>query len=185
MPSPLRVIDVTPEDIASPAVQRFECGTDPWQQEVATWIKGGPGGVLDALAQGCQVWLYVTDDEGLIGYSSLAQTNWRYPTKNDPRAPINIIPYTAVQSRFWRQPDGPVEGRYSTQIMRHLVAEACKHTDRLPLLTLYVHPQNTQAVTFYQRMGFKPFSMTYHDRETNVVHISMILNLPVPPPACQ
>ncbi len=82
MPTVLRKLVFTPDLL--PEVQDFDCGDEPWEQEVAAWIKGSPGGVLDDLQRGCEVWLYVTEEEGLVGFGSLARSSWRWPDLRRP-----------------------------------------------------------------------------------------------------
>lgn len=68
----LKTIPFMAEYVDSPAVRSFSCGSEPWEREVAAWIKGEPGGVLDDVQRGCEVWLYITDEDGLVGYGSLS-----------------------------------------------------------------------------------------------------------------
>jgi ribosomal protein S18 acetylase RimI-like enzyme len=91
---------------------------------------------------------------------------------------VNIIPAVGVDKRFHGQPPGPPEQRYASLILRDLIYEATLHQERDPLLGLYVHPQNTRAIRFYQRLGFLPFFRAYTDPQTSVVYQSMVLVLP-------
>ena len=75
-----------------PKVQQFDCGDEPWEREVSDWIKGGPGGVLDDLQRGCEVWLYANNSGELVGFGSLAASRWNWPSPTDPRVPISLIP---------------------------------------------------------------------------------------------
>lgn len=83
-----------------------------------------------------------------------------------------------IQQAFWGKPDGPPNERYSAQILDHLIFQAMRHTERHPLLGLFVHPLNARAIRVYEKAGFEHFSKTYRDPETGVVYESMLLNLP-------
>jgi hypothetical protein len=85
-----------------------------------------------------------------------------------------LIPAVAVQKEFWGKPDGPKEGRFSFQILDHLVSEAARLPVSVPVLGLFVHPQNQRATKAYQRAGFQPFSQTYTDKATGTTYCSMI-----------
>lgn len=141
MSAPLSKRNFLPADINLPAVQAFDCGTEPWELEVSDWIKGKPNGVLDDLKRtgGCEVWLYGTPQDGLIGFASLSEPSWGYPAKHDPKP--NLIPMLGIQKRYWGEPAGPKEDRYARQIMDDVIAEARTHIERAPVLVLYVHSE--------------------------------------------
>lgn len=160
-----------------PAVSDFYCGDEPWEREVADWIRGGPGGVFDDMKRGAEVWLYGTDEEGLIGFGSLSASNWKWPDTSSRPIPINIIPMLGIRREFWGQPSGPGRKRYSAQIVEDLIAEARQHTERSPLLGLFVHPNNHRAIRAYEKVGFKRFFRTYTDQASGTIYHSMILRL--------
>jgi hypothetical protein len=112
----LQKVPFTPDLLS--VVQDFTCGTAPWEQEVADWIRGGPGGVFEDMNRGCEVWLYFTDADGLIGFGSLGQTRWKWPDADSPREPINIIPMLGVAAQFHGQPEGPPSQRFAAQILQ-------------------------------------------------------------------
>jgi GNAT superfamily N-acetyltransferase len=183
MPSFLRKIPFA-EDLL-PAVQTFVCGNQPWELPLAVWIKAGPDVETGALFEmrkrrgKLQVWLHVNDKNELVAYSSLGESNWRWPTPRDLRIPLSIIPNVAIQKQFQGQPaDLP---RYSSQILEHLIFEARQHTNRQPLLGLYVDPRNAAAIKVYQRTGFVDFR-DRTDPDDGITYKGMILKLqPLPP----
>lgn len=181
MPQTLHVIPFKPEHLALPEIRSFDCGNEPWEREVAEWIKGEPGGVLDAMRdRHCEVWLYASDADGLVGFGSLAPSRWPWPLPDSPRVPINLIPMVGIDRAFWGKPDGPADQRYSSQILDHLIFQAMQHSERHPLLGLFIHPQNVRARKVYERAGFAPFSKTYTDSDTGDAYESMLMNLPQP-----
>ncbi len=148
MPRLLKKSPFTMDDL--PIVQGFDCGDDPWQVEISEWIQDrGEDPVSYALHHGCEVWLYWTDEDGLVGYGSLAERSWKWPT------PINTIPMLGIQKKFWGQPKGEGEQKFSLQLLADLAATARTHTSRKPLLGLHVNRNNAQAIRFYQSVGFE------------------------------
>jgi GNAT superfamily N-acetyltransferase len=129
------------------------------------------------MQRGTSVWLFLTEGRDLIGYGSLGQTNWRWPAPADKKVAVQVIPAVAIQKAYWGKPDGPREGRYSSLILDHLIAEATDRSDVSPLLGLFVHPDNQRAVKVYERGGFAPYWYTYTDKATGVVYRSMIYEL--------
>lgn len=160
-----------------PRVAAFKCGDQPWDIEVSDWIKApeGKGGAIDDLGKKCDVWLYLNEKDEVVGFSSLGSSNWRYPTANDPRKQISVIPWVAVEARF--QGNG-----YFSQILAHLFFEAQSKTDRLPIIGLYVDPRNRDAIEKYERKGFEEFHQSYKDKGTGVTYKSFISKLPEIPP---
>lgn len=162
-----------PEDISLDAVQNFYCGDEPWEREVSDWIKGQ--GVLDDMQRG-EVWLYRTETDILVGFGSLSEPGWSYPNRNDPKP--NLIPMLGIQRQFWGHPLNSLpEERYSWQIMDDIVEEAAKHKERAPVIVLYVHPDNSRAIRFYNSYGFEAFHRTYTDHVTHVVYKTMIFHI--------
>lgn len=169
-----------PEDLQLSAVQSFWCGNKPWEREVADWITNrAEEGVLHNMKHyGCDVWLYMTQDDVLVGFGSLGRSRWRWPEPHSNRVSISLIPMLGIKHEFHGKPDGvPIEDHYSTQILDDLIEEASEHHERHPLLGLFVHPQNTKAIDFYARHGFEPFTLTFWHEEFNVDYISMIRDL--------
>jgi GNAT superfamily N-acetyltransferase len=144
-----------------PDVQDFYCGDEPYEMEVANWLKGSDEDGVDSALNSInhperpsQVWLYKLGEK-LVGFGSLAKTDWRWPgTNNDPKLPLSIIIWIGVQKDYWGQPPGPKEEWFSTQILDDLVAEAQQHAKTHPVLGLFVHKDNTRAIRFYKESGF-------------------------------
>ena len=175
--APLRQVSFDPQnpDLVA-AVVGFDCGQEPWQVKQSEWIQNqGEKGVNWSIQQfGTKVWLYADERGDLVGFGSLGKSRWHWPLATNPRIPIGIIPAVAIQRAFWGKPEGPREERYSTQILQHLIHEAnrsCEAGEIEPLLGLFVHPDNVQAIRAYERVGFEPFAQTAGD------HVSMILKL--------
>jgi RimJ/RimL family protein N-acetyltransferase len=157
-----------------PLVDSFHCGDEPHERELADWIRQE---AVPAMARGCNVWLYATPEKQIVGFGSLTTTRWSYPDPSSKRAAMALIPAVAIQTLFWGKPDGPREGRYSTQILDHLIVEAARLEGILPVLGLFVHPANQRAVKVYERAGFQPYTQTYTDKATGVIYSSMIRGL--------
>lgn len=170
-----------------PAVQQIDCGNAPWEREVADWIADRiPDGVLhDTRHYRTEVWLYATEDDGLIGFGSLGVTKWQLSPGN-PRVRLYIIPNLGLDRRFHGQPDDGSEDRFSNQIMDHLISEARTRAAAAmgqpgacePLLGLFVHPQNHKARHIYiDRFNFAETTVTNHNDETGVDYEGLLLNL--------
>jgi ribosomal protein S18 acetylase RimI-like enzyme len=136
-------------------VRDFHCGDEPWQVEVAQWIKDA---TLDDCAviwmkRGTSVWLYRTHENALVGYGSLGKTNWRL-RQGVPRETVSIIPSLGVQTCFQGEPKNlPPEERYAYRIMGDLISKAnCQNTR---ILGLFADKRNARAIGFYNRVGFQ------------------------------
>jgi ribosomal protein S18 acetylase RimI-like enzyme len=164
------------------AIQGFWCGGADWEVEVSNWIRGvGLDSVLeyDELPD-CQIWLYGTAEHGLVGFSSLKRTRWRWPTQADRAVTLSMIPMLGIQYQFRGQPHGESERRFADQILDDVIHEAMQHRERQPLLGLYVHPMNARAIAFYRRAGFTDFDKTWTNPETGLIYPSMLLDLHPP-----
>lgn len=177
MPNDLSRIPFTEE--LSPKVQAFHCGDEPWQREVSDWIKAGrgAGGAVDELERGTRVWLYVSEGGELIGFGSLAPAMQRWPRAKDPPIAASVIPMLGVDARFWGQPPGPPEQRYSARILDDLIAEAQASRNERPILVLYVSVENLRGIRFYERAGFTELHKLYTDKATGRQHKRMVLVL--------
>ena len=168
--SPLHAVGSPPFPVA-PLLRDFNCGDEPFEQELARWIQQE---AEEALGRGTCVWLYVTDSKEIIGYGSLAMTRWHYPESAKKRATLAIIPPVAIQKQFWGKPDGPrkivTHRRFS---ITFLWKQRSLRID-IPILGLFVHPENKRAIKAYERAGFTLFSKTYHDKATGITYLSMI-----------
>lgn len=144
-----------------PSVQGFCCGDEPFEQEVADWLKSPaiPGvdyaaNSIGSLDKPSRVWLYRLG-EHLVGFGALAKTAWPWPGKNsDPKLQLTIIIWVGVQKEFQGQPPGPRNDRYAAQILDDLVSEAAADSKTHPILGLYVHKDNKKAIKFYKDAGF-------------------------------
>jgi GNAT superfamily N-acetyltransferase len=152
-------------------VQDFACGDEPYERELAEWIRKE---AIITLDRGGRVWLYVTPEKAIVGYGSLAVTRWHYPAPSDKRIALAIIPAVAIQKPYWGKPDGPREERYSSQILDHLITEAAHLPISAPVLGLFVHPANERAIKVYERAGFQSFSHSYTDIDSGIVYRSLI-----------
>jgi ribosomal protein S18 acetylase RimI-like enzyme len=125
----------------------------------------------------CHVWLYFNGAQSVVGYGTLGRTRWRWPTPDSPREWVYAIPWVGIRSEYQGQPPGPQEDRYSRQIIDDLIAEATDRTDSLPILGLFVHPQNQRGQRFFRNAGFRLSHQTYIDRFTQTEYLSMSLPL--------
>lgn len=158
------------------AVQALDFGPEPWGKEVEVWIKELVI-VERAKDPTLEVWLYATEDDGLVGFASLGKALWRWPDASGRPVPLSHIPELGVHSRFWGQPSEPGSKKFADQILDDLIFEALRHSDRRRLLSLYVHPDNRRAVRLYEGRGFERFFRTWADPETGVTYLSMLLDL--------
>jgi GNAT superfamily N-acetyltransferase len=164
-------------------VQGFDCGQEAWEIEVSAWLKAqrGAGGAVDDVENGNEVWLYATAEGDLVGFASLGPTWQRWPRAKDPPVSASIIPMLGVDKKYWGQPPGPREDRYSAQILDDIIAQAQKHQADRPILILFVNELNTRAVKLYERAGFKELHKPYQDKRTGFVNKRMALVLAAPP----
>ncbi len=155
-----------------PDVQDFFCGVEPWQVEVAQWIKGElEDNVFQRMAQGTEVWLYRGANREVVGYGSLGKTEWSWPPPKGPKRVVSIVPYCGLQTRFQGEPkEAPRDARYAYQILRDLVAKAARQGTGV--LGLFVDEENKRAIKFYEHVGF--MSLTAAGKK----HRRMYLYLP-------
>jgi len=156
--------ELTPED--QQFLAGLQCGSEPWSQAATEWITSSD--VLDSIeSHQTKVWIYRDSeaDESIIGFSSLAATNWKkWPPPDGKKSRLLYIPQLGLDKKFRGFPPDP-EWRYSNQIMEHLIGQAkslakqikeekppSKHVE---LLTLKVHRQNIAAQKVYKRYGFE------------------------------
>lgn len=138
------------------AVPIFDFGHEYWEREIERWIKDE---VIEARREwGTDVWLYATEDDGLIGFGSLGQSRWNWPLATSKRVPISLIPAVGIHRPFQGQPRDGQSPRFSDQILDHLIYEAQQHSERHRALGLFVHPENSRAIKVYERAGFTRFS---------------------------
>ena len=150
-----------------PLVKDFHCGDEFWDREVSDWIKS-PAGAIKYMVhrtRPCSVWLHIDDNDSIVGFSSLAESNW----KGHPK--LSIIPNVAVATEF--------QGRgHFREIMEHCVDEALaahREMGRIRMLGLFVHPENVKAIQIYQeRFGFEMFTQSYYDKASGITYPGMI-----------
>ena len=88
MPNLLRNIPFSEQLLA--AVADFECGDEEWERPLAAWIQAAANVKDGALyemrrrREKLEVWLHVNGAGDLVGYSSLGESNWQWPTADDP-----------------------------------------------------------------------------------------------------
>jgi ribosomal protein S18 acetylase RimI-like enzyme len=166
------------EDLLS-RVQGFECGDEPWQREVSDWIKAprGTGGAVDEVDEGTRVWLYLGEGGELVGFGSLGTAMQPWPGPDDPQLSASTIPVVGVDRKFWGQPPGPRDERYSARVLDDLITEARARRDERPILLLYVHVDNERASRLYERAGFVELNEIYTVKETGRRYKRMVLVL--------
>jgi hypothetical protein len=107
--------------------------------------------------RGTKVWLFETEDGQVAGIGSLGRCRRRWPPPHGDHKNLLLIPMLAVAQPF-REDKRPHEGRVSTRIFQHILAEAealiasRKTDDRsslLPRLLVYVHEANDRALRFW------------------------------------
>lgn len=171
MPTSLYRRPWTGEDLTRREIQRFYCGTARWARRAATWIRR-PGSLTQARKQETEIWLYETPDAEIVGYGSLGP--WR--TKDSP-PDSSIIPMLAIRSEFQGRPSDQPGNRYSDQIIGDLVAEAASHTERRPLIGLYVDPENGPAIRVYERHFFELMPDITRKDDDGIQHVLMVRRL--------
>ncbi|MBI3821661.1 MAG: GNAT family N-acetyltransferase [Planctomycetes bacterium] len=176
-PNPLNAIEFDPDRHAD-LVKGFSCGDEAYEQDLARWLRED---AAQTLAGGGKVWLYATEAKEIVGFGSLAITRWNFPESASNRVSLALIPAVALQKQFWGKPDGPRENRYSSQILDHLLTEAARLKIDVPILGLFVHPENKRAIKAYERAGFTLFAKTYFDKATGVIYLSMLRPIVAPP----
>ena len=164
-------------------VQGFDCGDKPYQLEVSNWLKGelGKDSALSAIKnteRPATIWLYQLEDRRLVGFGALGKSEWRWKGKKDPKIPVTLIIWYAVQKEFQKQPPGPPEGHYSAQILDDLMAVALDDQLTHPVLGLCVQAENQRAIDLYKRVGFTESLDPFIDKETGGKYqrMAMVLN---------
>jgi ribosomal protein S18 acetylase RimI-like enzyme len=134
----------------SPPLASFSCGTEPWHEELNSWITTTE--FQEVIKKyGTRVWIYRNKDE-IVGYGALGTTK-RPPPPPGPDREFAIIPCLAIQTDYQGKPPGcSRDDKYSGQIMKDLILKARQLGPAV--LILYCHPQNAQAAAFYDNFGF-------------------------------
>ncbi len=164
-------------------VQSFDCGNEPYQQEVANWLKGSLGAdsaltSINHQERPGKVWLYRLEDGTLVGFGALGKSEWRWKGKKDPKIPLTVVIWIGLGKEFHGQPPGPREQRYSWQILDDLIAEALEDEETHPVLGLFVQTANVRAIELYRRAGFTEELEPFVDKQTGVEYqrMAMVLN---------
>jgi ribosomal protein S18 acetylase RimI-like enzyme len=164
-------------------VQGFDCGSKAFEVEVSDWLKRpyGQDSASTAIANSerpAKVWLYRLGDGRLVGFGALGKSEWRWKGKKDPKIPLTVIVWCAVQKEFQGQPRGPREERYAALILDDLIAEALDDQETHPVLGLCVHKENKRAIKLYKYAGFTDALDSFVDKETGVEYqrMAMVLN---------
>lgn len=151
----------TPED--QPLMAGLHCGDEPWSRAATQWITGSD--VLDSIEKhGTSVWIYRDGHDAIVGFASLAATQWqKWPPPDGKRSRLLYIPQLGIDEKYRGFPPDH-EWRYSRQIMEHLIFKARKMaleirdakppSKHVELLTLKAHRENIPAQKLYERYGF-------------------------------
>lgn len=172
--------DFTEDDLDE--VQDFRCGDLYYQKEVSDWLKGREGDCaltdISKVDAPARVWLYRDEEERLVGFGSLAPSEWRWTANKDPWIPVNTIIWCGLHVDFQRDLYEPKHMRYSNQIMDDLVGEAREEREKFPVLGLYVQEENEPAIKLYRRFKFFSEGLKPHtDKATNITYQKMALIL--------
>jgi len=131
---------------------RFDCGDEPWQREISDALISGEL-LRDQLYERV-CWLYLNDEQTLVGYGGLAVSEIEWlPELRLSKRYLEVNPI-GVDKRFFGSKDTPREDRCSYMIMGDLIIEA-RARNVAPFLILYVHPKNARAIAFYRNVGFR------------------------------
>jgi len=176
----LELVRIPFTEVLLPKVQGFDSGDEIWQTEVSDWIKApreGNGAINDIVNGGLSVWIYATAQGEVVGFGSLGEGMQRWPKSKDPEIPASIIPYMAVDRKFWGQPPGPKDNRYATQIVRNLVAEAQLFKENRTILNLLVYEGNAAAIKLYEYLGLKEYHKPRKDQSNGLLYKRMAVAL--------
>ncbi|MCL4543870.1 MAG: GNAT family N-acetyltransferase [Chloroflexi bacterium] len=152
-------------------IQKFYCGDDRWCRTASTWIRR-PRTIAQARSQRTEIWLYTASEGQIVGYGSLGP--WRV-VESPPEA--SIIPVLAIRREFQGQPHDQPKNHYSDQLIRDLVTEADRHTERLPVVGPYVDPENHGAIKLYKRHNFEMVPELTSKDGNGIVHVAMLRRL--------
>src|SRR5438876_3712442 len=86
----------------------FDCGTaETYQTEVAEWIRNVTEDVWETIREGhLQVWLYLTEDDDVIGFASLALQVLTLDDSPQQFGEVLMLPYFALRTKYHKKPDG-------------------------------------------------------------------------------
>lgn len=155
-------------------VQHFYCGASEWDLQIQKWIRGDGGEpkAITLLAQGgTEVFLYKRANGDLVGFGALTKHRWKIDGQWHN---ITLLHTLGIQQQFQGLPEGPIEERYSTQMISDLGARAVSYGR--PIWGLLVHKQNLRARRFYERIGFSLIE------EVRDKYVRMFMNICPEPP---
>lgn len=170
-------------DIALPEVQAFHCGDEPWDLEVAEWIKSRTGDnsvLVDVNTFGTEVWLY-REAGTLIGYASLGERMFTWPLRSKKKELVSVIPFIGVQKQFQGEPrDAERDDKYAYQILDDLLANAAEKAmsgKHFALVTLSVDDRNKRAIRFYECREFVDLKIPRLDPDKGITYTRMARGL--------
>lgn len=160
------------EDDASLGVRGFSCGSDPWDEEVAEFIRSGDAWRAHRSGKSVTVLYFVDDrEESLVGFYNIAKKTVGYPLfKGERKVPCFLITYIAVSTEHQGH-------RYFSRMLEDIARAATEA--RQEALYLFVDERNTAAISRYERKGFASFpdADPYVDPESGASYRRMILPL--------
>lgn len=158
-------------------VAAFECGSEPWELEVAEWLKrpkGGEGAIDAALAEGTFVLLYWTPVRELAGYGCVGPGTLKWPNPNKSQPILTTaIPMLGVAKAMQRK-------GYGKQILDDLLAFALTRVAERRIVVLSVHEKNPGA-KLYEKRNFKPFGKPRPLPPNGDLYQRYVLDLGEPP----
>jgi hypothetical protein len=76
------------------------------------------------------------------------------------------VPFAGIRVDCQGQPRDEGVPSFFRQIMGDLALEAGRHTDREPVIGLFVDERNEHAIHAYKKLGFEDFLPAWNDKET-------------------
>jgi GNAT superfamily N-acetyltransferase len=160
------------DDIDSPEIRAFSCGSNPWDEEVATFLRSSEAWRAHRSGKSATM-LYFTNEreESLVGFFNIAKRTVGYPHfKGARRVPCFLITFVAVSVQHQGN-------RYFSRMLEDIVRAA--PAAEMAAIYLLVDERNNEAITRYKRKGFVPFSDAepYVDPATGTTYQRMVLSL--------
>lgn len=123
----------------------LQLGDEPWEAEIAAWLAGdthAESSLAADLARGNLAWLYLNGEGDIVGVGSIGPATASYPRNSSPRLNATCVTFLAVDRHHRRQGHGQ-------RILDHLLSVALARRETHPLLILFVHPDNADALAWY------------------------------------